>query len=257
MSISLNQNINGSAFPYNPSAGASVYRYNLSQGRSYNPKKSTGDFLDVSGNGIVGTAYQLSSEYYPWKFGGMVYLNNTTGYNPTPGQGKTIYLNIGTSDNFTFIVGWEYVASNLTYGADIIAGAYALSTHDWWIGQYSYSASQPYQFLRNGASNIATLGTAPVTGRRYIAVVGNSLSSNAGYFYLFDSAGNSYSNTSIGGLAMNTAGKIALGRYGQQGVDNYMPRCYYGDAIYSNTYLSTTAALAIKDQIKYRYGITV
>ena len=177
MSISLNQNINGSAFPYNPSAGASVYRYNLSQGRSYNPQKSAGDFLDVSGNGIVGTAYQLSSEYYPWKCGGMVYLNNTTGYNPTPGQGKTIYLNIGTSDNFTFIVGWEYVASNLTYGADIIAGAYANSTHDWWIGQYSFSASQPWQFLRNGASNIATLGTAPVSGRRYIAVVGNSFSS--------------------------------------------------------------------------------
>ena len=67
MTILQNANINGSAFPYNPSAGASVYRYNLSQGRSYNPKKSTGDFLDVSGNGVVGTAYQLSSEYYPWK----------------------------------------------------------------------------------------------------------------------------------------------------------------------------------------------
>lgn len=256
MSISLNQNINGSAFPYNPSAAATVNRFNLSQGRSYNPKKSTSNFLDVSGNGAVGTAYSVSNEYYPWKCGGMVYLNNTTGYNPTQGNGLTINLNVGTSDNFTFIVGWEYVASNLTYGADIIAGAYALSTHDWWIGQYSYSASQPWQFLRNGASNIATLGTAPVSGRRYIAVVGNSFSTNAGYFYLFDSAGNSYSNTAIGGLAMNTAGTISLGKYGGWN-DNYMPRSYYGDAIYSSTYLSTTAALAIKDQIKYRYGISV
>lgn len=256
MYIVQNANINGSAFPYNPSAGGSVYRYNLSQGRSYNPIKSTSDFLDVSGNGIVGTATQVSSEYYPWKCGGMVYLNNSTGYNPTFGQGKTIYLNIGTSDNFTFIVGWEYVASNLTYGADIIAGAYANSTHDWWIGQYSFSASQPYQFLRNAASNIATLGTAPVAGRRYIAVVGNSLATNAGYFYLFDSAGNSYSNTSIGGVQLSTAGPIALGKYGGWN-DNYMPRCYFGDAIYSNTYLSTTAALAIKDKIKYRYGISV
>jgi len=257
MSILQNANINGSAFPYNPPPGGGDCRFNMSQGRSYNPKKSTSDFLDVSGNGVVGTAYQLSSEYYPWKCGGMIYLNNTTGYNPTPGQGKTIYLNIGTSNNFTFIVGWEYIASNLTYGADIIAGAYALSTHDWWIGQYSYSATQPYQFLRNGASSIISLGTAPVAGRRYIAVIGNNYAGNTGYFYLFDSAGNSYSNTSIGGLATNTAGNIALGRYGQQNVDNYMPRCYYGDAIYSNTYLSTTAALAIKDQIKYRYGISV
>jgi hypothetical protein len=59
MTIAQNANINGSAFPYNPSAGGSVYRYNLSQGRSYNPKKSTSNFLDVSGNGVVGTAYSI------------------------------------------------------------------------------------------------------------------------------------------------------------------------------------------------------
>ena len=254
MTILQNANINGSAFPYNPSAGANVYRYNMSQGRSYNPKKSTSNFLDVSGNGVTGTAYQLSSQYYPWKCGGMIYLNNTTGYQPTQGNGLTANLNVSTSNEITFIVVWEYVASNLTYGADIIAGAYAGSTHDWWIGQASYSATQPYQFFRNGTG--VTLGTAPVAGRRYIAVVGNSYSTNAGYFYLFDSAGNSYNNTAIGGVQLSTAGPISLGKYGGWN-DNYMPRCYYGDAIYSNTYLSTTAALAIKDKIKYRYGISV
>ena len=254
MTILQNANINGSAFPYNPSAGANVYRYNMSQGRSYNPKKSTSNFLDVSGNGVIGTAYQLSSQYYPWKCGGMIYLNNTTGYQPTQGNGLTANLNVSTSNEITFIVVWEYVASNLTYGADIIAGAYAGSTHDWYIGQASYSATQPYQFFRNGTG--VTLGTAPVAGRRYIAVVGNSYSTNAGYFYLFDSAGNSYNNTAIGGVQLSTAGTISLGKYGGWN-DNYMPRCYYGDAIYSNTYLSTTAALAIKDKIKYRYGISV
>lgn len=254
MTILQNANINGSAFPYNPSAGANVYRYNMSQGRSYNPKKSTSNFLDVSGNGVIGTAYQLSSQYYPWKCGGMIYLNNTTGYQPTQGNGLTANLNVSTSNEITFIVVWEYVASNLTYGADIIAGAYAGSTHDWYIGQASYSATQPYQFFRNGTG--VTLGTAPVAGRRYIAVVGNSYSTNAGYFYLFDSAGNSYNNTAIGGVQLSTAGTISLGKYGGWN-DNYMPRCYYGDAIYSSTYLSTTAALAIKDKIKYRYGISV
>jgi hypothetical protein len=254
MSIVHNRNINGSAFPYNPSAGGSVYRYNLSQGRSYNPKRSTSNFLDVSGNGVVGTAYSISNEYYPSKYGGMIYLNNTTGYQPTQGNGLTVNLAVSTSNEITFIVAWEYVASNLTYGADIIAGAYAGSTHDWWIGQTGYSSSQPYWFSRNGTGY--TLGIAPVVGRRYIAVVGNSSSTNAGYFYLFDSAGNSYSNTSIGGVQLSTAGPIALGKYGGWN-DNYMPRCYFGDAIYSNTYLSTTAALAIKDKIKYRYGISV
>jgi len=255
MLTSCASNVNGSAFPYNPSASGTVNRYNLSQMRSYNPSKSAANFLDVSGNGVVGTAYQVSNEYYPWKFGGMVYLNNTTGYNPTTGNGKTIYLNIGTSNTFTFIVAWEYVASNLTYGADIIAGAYANSTHDWWIGQLGYNSTAAYRFSRNGTGY--TLGGAPVAGRRYIAVVGNNSTTNSGYYYLFDSAGNSNSDTSIGGVALNTAGKIALGRYGEHGHDNYMPRCYYGDAIYSSTYLSTTAAIAIKDQIKYRYGISV
>lgn len=254
MSIIHNRNINGSAFPYNPSSGANIYRYNLSQGRSYNPKKSTSNFLDVSGNGVTGTAYSISNEYYPWKYGGMIYLNNTTGYQPTQGNGLTVSLGVSTSNEITFIVAWEYVASNLTYGADIIAGAYVGSTHDWWIGQAGYSSSALYGFYRNGTGY--TLGTAPVSGRRYIAVVGNSYSTNAGYFYLFDSTGNSYTNTAIGGVQLSTAGTISLGKYGGSN-DNYMPRCYYGDAIYSNTYLSTTAALAIKDQIKYRYGITV
>ena len=251
MTILQNANINGSAFPYNPSATSSVYRYNMSQGRSYNPKKSTSNFLDVSGNGVTGTAYNISSQYYPWKCGGMIRLNNLIGYNLN--NGLTANLNVGTSNEFTFIVAWEYSRSNLTNNADIIAGAYMGSTHDWWIGQYL--AGSPYKFYRNGVL-AASLGSAPVAGRRYIAVVGNSYSTNAGYFYLFDSAGNSNNNTAISGSQLSTAGTISLGKYGGW-TDDYMPDCYYGDAIYSNTYLSTTNALAIKDQIKYRYGISV
>lgn len=245
-------NINGSAFPYNPSAGASVYRYNLSQGRSYNPIKSATNFLDVSGNGITGTANNVSNEYYPWKYGGMVYLNNASG-NPGAGNGKTLLLNVGTSSEWTFIIAWEYVATNAFFNADIVAGAYNSSTHDWWIGQAG-GAGSSYSFYRNGTGY--SLGGAPVVGTRYLAVVGNNFTTNAGYFYLFDSAGNSNSNTAIGGLGSNTAGTIGIGRYGQY-LDLYCPRIYVGDAIYSNTYLSTTNALAIKDQIKYRYGITV
>lgn len=253
MTTSMASNFNGSSYAYN-AQGTGVNRWSLSQGRSYNPKRSTSQFLDVSGNGVTGTAYQLTNEYYPWRNAGMVYLNNTTGYQPTPGNGYTAYLNVGTSNTFTFIVAWEFVAYNGTYGADIIAGAYANSTHDWWIGQ-SGGSTAPYGFSRNGGGY--TLGGAPVVGRKYIAVVGNNSTTNAGYYYLFDSAGNSNSNTIIGGTALNTAGKIALGRYGDYGFDNYLPRVYIGDAIYSGTYLSTTDALAIKDRIKYRYGITV
>jgi hypothetical protein len=247
-------NFNGSAFPYNPSASASVYRYNLSQGRSYNPIKSATNFLDVSGNGITGTANNVSNEYYPWKYGGMVRLNNPVGFgSPQFGYGKTLILNVGTSSEWTFIVAWEYVATNGYYNSDIIAGAYSYSTHDWWIGQAA-GAGSSYSFYRNGTGY--SLGGAPVIGTRYLAVVGNNFTTNAGYFYLFDSDGNSNSNTNIGGLGSNTAGLIGLGQYGQF-PDVYLPNIFIGDAIYSDTYLSTTDALKIKDSIKYRYGITV
>lgn len=258
MVTSCAANVNGSAFPYNPSASGTCYRYNLSQGRSYNPKKSTGNFLDVSGNGVNGTAYSVSNEYYPSRYGGMLYLNNTTGYQPTQGNGLTVVINnatANTTNNFTAIVAWEYVASNLTYGADIIVGAYNGGSDDWWIGQYGYSATIPYWFSISG--NGYSLGGAPVAGRRYIAVVGNSLTANNAYFYLFDSAGNSYSNTAIPFDTTAASGYPALGKYGGWN-DNYMPRCYYGDFLWwPGTYLSTTDALAVKDKIKYRYGITV
>ena len=106
MVTSCASNVNGSAFPFNPSASSTVYRYNLSQGRSYNPIKSTSNFLDVSGNGVVGTAYSVSNEYQPWRYGGMVYLNNTSGSASPQGTGKTLLLNVGTSSEWTFIVAW-------------------------------------------------------------------------------------------------------------------------------------------------------
>lgn len=247
-------NINGSAFPYNPSAGSTVYRWNLSQCRSYIPKKSTTLFLDYSDNYVFGTAYSLGSDqYYPWKYGGMVHLDNASGSASPNGSGKTIDLNVGgTSDNYTFILAWEFNSFNGYSAADwdILAGTYDFTrswalVHDNIYGQYAWN--------RNGNSTF--LGSAPVVGTRYIAVLGNSYATNAGYFYLFDSSGNSNSNTTLVGYQTSTE-TIALGRYG--GYDDvYLPNVFIGDAIYSDTYLSTTDALKIKDSIKYRYGITV
>ena len=249
-------NIIGSAYPYRfTNTNNYGMQYVFRQGLSYSPKRNTTEVKDLLNGSSFGVANNVSNDYYPSRYGGMVYLNNTTGYNP--GAGKTIFCNdwfMSYVAGITIIVAWEYVASNLTYGADIIVGAYYGGTTDWWIGQSGYSASAPYRISRNGVGY--ELGTAPVAGRRYIAVFGNNPITNTGYYYLFDSNGGSYSNTSIGGVDISDSGVIGIGKYGEWN-DNYLPRIYVGDFIASDEYLSTTTALAIKDRIKYRYGISV
>jgi len=233
MLTSCAANIIGNAFPYNlgiyNQAGTNFYTMqNFRQGLSYTPLASTTAVRDISPYNVGPTAYNIAvSEYYPNRWGGMVYLNNTTGYNP--GAGKYILSGGVYNSEFTFIFSWEYVASNTTYGADIITGAYAGSTHDYWVGTSGYGAS-PYIFSRNGSG--VSSGITPVAGRRYIAMVSNSASTNTGYFAIYSSASESYVNTGIGGVTLNTSGSPALGKYGGWN-DNYLPRVLIGDWILS------------------------
>jgi hypothetical protein len=251
-------NIIGSAFPYNigiyNQAATNYYTMqNFRQGLSYNPLVSTTAVRDISPYNVGPVAYNIAvSDYYPNRWGGMVYLNNTTGYNP--GAGKYILSGGVYNSEFTFIFSWEYVASNTTYGADIIMGAYASSTHDYWVGTAGYGAA-PYQFFRNGSG--VSSGITPVAGRRYIAMVNNSASSNTGYFAIYSSAGESYVNTGIGGVNLNTSGSPALGKYGGFN-DNYLPRVLIGDWILSWEYPSNfTYGLANKilQSLKPKLGI--
>lgn len=183
----------------------------------------------------------------------MYYLNNTSGYSSSS-LGLTLQLGSSTSDNFTVWVAWEYVASNLTYGADIIMGAYQGSSHDWWIGQVGYSASQPYYVSRNGTA-LATLGTAPVVGRKYIACFGNSTAAGTTYFQLWDSAGNFYSTgNTTPAVTLNTAGVVAVGKYGGWN-DNYMPRIYVGEAWYT-IYTAYSDTYTLYNIIKRKYSGT-
>lgn len=225
------------------------YRYNFGQGLSYSFNSSTMRDLYANANGIVRN--QSSTLYYPDKYYGMYYLNNLSGYSAS-NLGNTLQLGVNTSDEFTVFVAWEYVASNLTYGADIIMGAYQGSTHDWWLGQTGYSAAQPYWVSRNGVS-LATLGTVPVAGRRYIACFGNSISDGKTYFRLWDSAGGAYSTgNTTPAVNLNTAGVVAVGKYGGFN-DNYMPRIYVGEAWYCS-YLPIADTTTMYNFIKLKYG---
>ena len=258
MLTSCASNIVGTAFPYGLGyayqPGENFFTFhNFRQGLSYNPRFSTSAVRDLSTYAVTNTvAYNIAAtDYYPNRYGGMVHLNNTTGYKP--GTGCYILGGGNYYSEFTFIISWEYVASNTTYGADIIMGAYAGSSHDYWIGTSGYGASA-YQFFRNGSG--VSSGITPVAGRRYIALISNNAASNTGYFYLYSSAGQSYSNAAIGGVALNTSGSPALGKYGAFN-DNYLPNVLIGDWVlgFDTTNWTYAKANAVLQSLKPKLGI--
>lgn len=252
-------NIIGKAYPYGLGyayqPGENFFTFhNFRQGLSYNPRNSLTAVRDLSTYAVTNTvAYNIAAtDYYPNRYGGMVHLNNTTGYKP--GTGCYILGGGNYYSEFTFIISWEYVASNTTYGADIIMGAYAGSSHDYWIGTSGYGPSA-YQFFRNGSG--VSSGITPVAGRRYIAMINNSVSYNQGYFALYSSAGESYVNGGIGGVNLSTAGSPALGKYGGWN-DNYLPNVLIGDwllAWESPAYFTNAKAVAIMNSLKPKLGI--
>lgn len=261
-------NIVGTAFPYGLgiayTPGASFFTLlNFRQGLSYNPRTSLTAIRDISSYNSSGFVANnvAATDYYPNRYGGMLHLNNTTGYNP--GLGKTIAstanLHAYGTTEFVQIVSWEYVASNTNFGADIILGAYAGNAHDYWLGTNG-SGATPYIFSRNGAS--VSSGITPAAGRRYIALINNSQYFNSGYFALYSSAGESYVNTTLGGVDLTTSGYPYLGKYGGWN-DNYLPNVLIGDWLisweYSNdsypTGFTYAKANAILQSLKPKLGI--
>ena len=247
--LTSHANNNGAyAFPI-----GNISRFNFSQGLSYNPVSSTTNVttLGITSPVTSGTASNLTtSSWLPNKLWGSVFLNNTTGSNP--GLGKTIRINTATAPvSFTMIIAFELAGINAFFNSDIIIGAYASSTHDWWFGM----SSSVFIFSKNGAS--VSSGITGVVGRRYIGIINNNpLLTTANYFYLFDSAGNSYSNTSMSYANVSTAGIAAIGKYGDFS-DTYLPNIYVKDYFYGSGTLSSTTALAIKNSIKWEVGISV
>jgi hypothetical protein len=244
---------NGLTLPYNPLLGSTgnFLRYNFGQGLSYSVNSSTMRDLYGNSNGIVRN--QSSTLYYPNKEYGMYFLNNTSNYSSS-NLGNTLELGSATSDNFTVWVVWEYVASNLTYGADIIMGAYQGLSHDWWIGQAGYNPANPYSCSRNGVT-LATLGSAPVPGYKYIACFGNSVTLGSTYFQLWDSGGNSHSTgNTTPAVSLSTAGPIGVGKYGGY-IDLFMPRIYVGE-VWFTAYTDYADTQILYTFIKKKYSGT-
>ena len=221
---------NGTAFEFNYLAWATsstFIRYCFSQGYSYNPWRNS-TVYDVGGGSSNGTANNLgTSFYYPNRSFGVVHLNNPSNYNP--GAGKTIYTGAASSNSFTAVVCWIQNTFNQQYGVDIIMGAYASSTHDWWFGfAPNYPQTERYKIAINGTVTASTI--IPTVGRRYIAVFSNSYSLATGWAYIYDDQGNEWF-AGVGGVQLSTAGNIGIGKYGDY-VDNYMPNIYVTDFLF-------------------------
>lgn len=238
----------GKSVPYIPITPQQ--RFSMAMGYSYQPVKSSTTVTELGG-GTNGTANNMGTGYYyPERGGGQIYLGNTTGYDPS--TYKTITLNTLYTSAVSYVIGFEYVASNAYAGSDIIIGHYD-GTRDYWVG---LSTSYTGFLISAGGAVRASTGTAAVAGRKYIIMFGIS-TTQTGFFYVYDSAGNVYSNTSsVVAATLPTSYSPAVGSYGTFLPGTYIPRIYVGDVFNFNTLISTTNALAIKDAIKWKYGIS-
>jgi hypothetical protein len=221
----------------------------MGMGYSYQPVKSTTTVTELGG-GTNLTANNIGTSLYrPERLSGQVFLNNTTGADGS--TYKTITTNTAFTSSLSIILGVEYVASNAFFGSDIWCGHYD-GTRDYWVG---LSTGYTGVIISYGGAIQASTGTAVVAGRRYIVIAGIS-STATGHFYVYDSAGNVYSNTALPTLTLPNAFSSAIGSYGTFDPGTYIPRIYVNDFIQNNSMLSTTNALNIKDRIKWKYGIS-
>lgn len=223
------------------------------QGISYRPRFSTGyNSIRVSPQ-INGTVYNVpATDYLPNRYGGMVGLRNTTGYNP--GAGKYILL-YNTPLQFSLTFAIELVGINLTSGADIFIGAYNGGASDWWIG---LNSSSTIVYSRNGT--VTSTGLTGVIGRRYIFILGNEGTGGTGtgfsYFRTYDSAGVTFSGGTGLGADLTTSGIIGIGKYGGWN-DNYLSNINVGALIMSNFYVTAASSIVQKNRIRSIYGVTI
>lgn len=221
-------------------------RYEWTQG--YGGQKLLGN--DLSGNGYNANMFGFTSnDYYPLENSGLIKLNNSTCngtyYITTP-------LNPSVNE-YSFFMGFrlDAIQNSGCFNAEIFTGAYAFSTHDWWCGIQGTTII----FSRNG--NLISTGITAVVGRYYIIGLGNIFVQGTGAFGLWDSAGNSYTSSTIGAYAASTAGIIGIGKYGGF-ANTYMPRITLGHYhFWSGTGLSLTEITNLKNQYRMKYRITI
>jgi hypothetical protein len=226
---------------------APTIRYDFTQGYG----GSVGSTIpDLSGNGNTGTINNMTpnSNWLGMFRGGMLDLNNTTNT-----SGKTIQCaNITHQNDYSVHIG--FCTSSNSGGAMvgnpcIICGAYASSTHDWWIGWDNSFESMRYS--RNGTAVLSASSYGGTSNVFYMVAVTNDFTGGgAGSIFKIYRANGTDGATATGGpYAASTAGRVGICKYGGF-TDNYQSAIRLGHFMFWNGSRLTAAE---HDDIAKRY----
>ena len=226
---------------------APTIRYDFTQGYG----GSVGSTIpDLSGNGNTGTINNMTpnSNWLGMFRGGMLDLNNTTNT-----SGKTIQCaNIAHQNDYSVHIGFCTSANSggaMVGNPCIICGAYASSTHDWWIGWNN--SFEAMRYSRNGTAVLSASSYGGTSNVFYMVAVTNDFTGGgAGSIFKIYRANGTDGATATGGpYAASTAGRVGICKYGGFS-DNYQSAIRLGHFMFWNGGRLTEAE---HDDIARRY----
>ena len=193
---------------------------------------SAGTITDLSGNGNNGTVNNMttSNNWLSTHSGGMIQIDNTS-VNGT----KSVLTPSGIthSNTYSVSIGFQFIQMN-GY-PNIICGAYASSTHDWWVGWNTTNGL--FQYSRNGVAYLSA-STTPVANYYYIVGISNNYFTNTSVFniYFMPQNGYSFSKDTVSmsnAYQASTAGRVGICKYGGYN-DIYTPYLRVGHFLWWN-----------------------
>ena len=230
-------------------------RHEFTQGYGGSAITNGNTIPDLSGNGNTGTINNMTatSNWLGNFRGGMLDLNNTTST-----SGKTIQCaNITHQNDYSIHIGIQTGPNGAMAGSPcIICGAYASSTHDWWIGWNTSGGAMIYS--RNGTVATSSSSYGNLSNTFYmIALTNDFTGGGAGsIFKIYRVNGTDGAAISGGPYAASTAGRIGICKYGGF-TDSYQSAIRLGHFMFWNgSRLTATEHDDIARRYFLKYGFT-
>jgi hypothetical protein len=227
---------------------APTIRYDFTQGYGGSAISSGGTIPDLSGNGNNGTINNMTanSNWLANFRGGMLDLNNTTNT-----SGKTIQCaNITHQNDYSVHIGFATGPSGAMVGYPcIICGAYAYSSHDWWLGWNDTYG--PMRYSRNGVGVLSSSAYGYTSNTFYMVGITNDYTGGGAgsKFKIYKANGTDGATATGGPYAASTAGRVGICKYGGFS-DNYQSAIRLGHFMFWNGSRLTEAE---HDDIARRY----
>jgi len=213
---------------------------------------SGGTITDLSGNGNTGTVTGMttSANWLPTHRGGMLHIDNAS---VSGGKSVATPASITHSDTYSVSIGFQFISMN-GY-PNIICGAYAGSTHDWWFGWNSTNGV--FQYSRNSVT-YTSASTTPGVNTTYIVGVSNNYFTNTAVFNIYYLPLGAYSFTKdtvsvSNAYPASTAGRVGICKYGGY-AEYYQPNIRVGHFLWWNGAALTNAEHdTVADLYKLKY----